>query len=78
MACTKNPKRFLFWRWNGECDDEIMRFGRFMLSSNHFIILMQCKHCGCQHKRAFVSESELLDIYKIPIEIIKEHRDKLF
>lgn len=77
MSCTKNHKRFLCWKWNGEHEDKIIRFGRFMKGSNHFIVLFECEHCKRQRKQSFVSESVLLE-KGVDIEAIIFHRDKLF
>lgn len=77
MSCTKNHKRFLFWKHNGDHDDQIVRFGRFMQGSINFIVLFECKHCKRQRKQNFVPESVLLE-KGVDIETIILHRDKLF
>lgn len=77
MSCTKNPKRFLFFKWNGEHDDIVVRFGRFIIGSTNFIVLHECKHCKRQRKQNFVSESALLE-KGVDIETIISHRDKIF
>jgi hypothetical protein len=77
MSCTKNPKRFLLWKYNGDHDYKIVRFGRFIHGSNHYIVLFECKHCGCQYKQNFVSEASLIE-RGVDIETVIFHRDKLF
>ena len=77
MRCIQNPKRFLFWKWNGDHEDKIIRFGRFMSCSNNYIVLYECKHCGRQYKKSFVSEATLLE-QGVDIETIKQHRSIIF
>ena len=79
MSCINNKKRFLFWEYEGDHDYKINKFGRFMnaRTNSYFVAQFECKKCGVQHTRHFVSETELLR-HGIPIEQIAEQRDKVF
>lgn len=77
MACTKNPKRLLFIKYNGPHDYKIARFGKFILGSNSYIVVFECKYCGCQHKENFITETQLAEM-GVPIETIKQHRGIIF
>jgi hypothetical protein len=76
MSCTKNIKRFLFWKYEGGHDFKVIKFGRFIVNArtdSYFVTRFECKHCGVQHVRHFVSESELLR-KGVPIETIAKNR----
>jgi len=75
--CIKNPKRFLFWKYYGDCKYSVVRFGRFMRTSAQFIALFECQLCKRQIKKQFVSEDTLLEM-GVPIETIIENRDKMY
>lgn len=75
--CIKNPKRFLFWKYYGDCKYKVVRFGRFMKTSAQFIATFECILCQRQTKNHFVSEGTLLEM-EVPIETIIECRDKLY
>jgi len=75
--CINNPKRFLFWKYNGDCKYKIVRFGRFMQTSAQFVATFECMLCQRQTKQHFVSEDTLLEM-GVPIETIIEHRNKLY
>jgi len=77
--CIKNPKRFLFWKWQGDCLFKALKFGKFMKysSTSLFVVRYECTLCGRQFTNNFVSEDTLLED-GVPIETIIEHRDKLF
>ena len=75
--CIKNPKRFLFWKYNGDCKYKIVRFGRFMRSSAQFVALFECVYCKRQSKNHFVSEDTLSEM-GVPIETIIENREKMY
>lgn len=79
MSCTKNIKKLLFWKWEGDHDYKINKFGRFMnaRTNSYFVAQFECKNCGVQHTRHFVSENELLR-NGITIEQIANQRDKVF
>lgn len=78
MSSTKNPQKFLWIKYQGEHDMKVIRFGRFMLdASSNFETLMECRLCGVQQKRMFVSEDELLAM-GVSIEEIVERRSQLF
>jgi hypothetical protein len=75
--CIKNPKRFLFWKYNGDCEYKVVKFGRFMHCSSQFVATYECVLCGLQTKKHFVSEGTLLEM-GVPIETIIANRDKLY
>jgi hypothetical protein len=75
--CIKNPKRFLFWEYYGDCKNKVVRFGRFMECSSQFVATFECVLCGRQTKQHFVSEDTLLEM-GVPIETIIENRKKLY
>lgn len=77
MSCIANQKKFLLFKWEGQHKLQIVRFGRFMEGSKHFIVLIECSLCGIQEKRNFVTEGELLKM-GVPIAVIKEHRSTIF
>lgn len=79
MSCTKNIKKFLIWKWEGDHDYKINKFGRFVngRTNSYFVAQFECKNCGAQHTRHFVSENELLR-NGITIEQIANQRDKVF
>jgi len=77
MSCTKNPQRFLFFRWFGGHSFKIIRLGRFMHGSDDFVVLYECQKCGAQTTRSFVSEGELLE-YGLTIEEIAKARNRIF
>lgn len=79
MSCTKNKKRFLFWEFEGEHDFKATKFGRFnnAINNSYFVTKFECKACGVQHIRNFVSENELLR-NGISIEEIASKRNTLF
>lgn len=79
MSCTKNKKRFLFWKFEGEHDFKVIQFGRFMIARNnsYFVTRFECKACGVQHVRNFVSENELLR-HGVSIDEIASKRNSLF
>lgn len=77
--CIKNPKRFLFWKWLGDCQYKVLRFGKFMkiYHSSLFVVRYECELCGRQYTNSFVSEDTLLE-KGVSIEAIIEHRNKEF
>ena len=79
MSCTKNIRRFLFWKYEGDHDFKINKFGRFMnaRTNSYFVAQFECKRCGVQHTRHFVSENELLR-HGVSIETIAENRNNIF
>lgn len=77
MSCINNPKHLLFIKYNGDHDDRVIRFGRFMSESKYFIVLYQCSLCGRQHKDSFVSEEQLL-AKGVSIDEIRKQRNVIF
>lgn len=73
MACTKNPKRFLWSRYNGPHTEEIIMITKFMDCSTSYITTWKCINCGAERVRQFVSHEELLEqgITNDQIEIAK-------
>lgn len=75
--CIKNPKRFLFWKYYGDCKYKVVRFGRCIIGSGQLIAKLECMMCGRQIKSQFISEDTLLEM-GVSTETIIEHRDKMF
>jgi hypothetical protein len=79
IMCIKNPKRFLFWKYLGDCQYRIVRFGKFMKISRSslFVVRYECELCGRQYTDNFVSEDTLLE-NGVSVETIIENRNKEF
>lgn len=73
MSCKQNKKRFLFLTFYGPHKTRVLSFGRFMAESNGFFVVTECKLCGIQKKRHFVTEDELIEL-GVSIEQIADHR----
>lgn len=55
----------------------VLRFGRFMAESRGFVAITECRLCGIQEKRNFLSEDELIEL-GVSIEQIAGHRNVIF
>ena len=62
MSCTKNPKKFLFFRWNGEHDFVIKKVKAFQRYGDIFEVEKECRQCGCESIRHIVKWDELLEM----------------
>lgn len=77
MSCTKNPKRFLFVKYEGPHEMRLIKFGRFMACSKDFMGLAECCKCRIQQKLTFVTEEDLLKM-GATIEQIAQGRNTIF
>ena len=60
MECLKNPKRFLFVRYNGSHRYKPAHLSKFMATSTNFVVDYKCVLCGALKVRHFVEWDELL------------------
>lgn len=61
MSCTKNPKKFLFVKYNGSHDavpSYVSRFGSFSWAL--YNVSYRCKLCGCSLGNNVVPESDMV------------------
>jgi len=47
MKCTNNPKSWLFFKWDGECDPQDTYIRASAFNGDSFVDT-ECKLCGCQ------------------------------
>jgi hypothetical protein len=77
MSCLKNPKRFLFFRYNGEHDLRVTAVRPFQRYGDIFVVKRECKLCGCELIRHIVKWDELLEM-GLTNEQIKKAQSDLF
>lgn len=62
MACIKNPKKFLFFRWNGKHKKKIEYICRFGVCSwAKYECDFKCEACGVNLGDIILSEETLLE-----------------
>ncbi len=62
MSCIKNPKKWLWFKYQGDHVNRMLSLSKFMPTSDCFIIEWECELCGCKENEHFVSWNDLLHI----------------
>jgi len=75
--CIAKKKKFLFFSWYGDHEEEITYVSAFMRGDKMFVVQYECKCCGSQRERHFVPWSELIHA-GIPSSDLIEISDNVF
>lgn len=73
--CIKNPKRFLIWKWYGDCETKVVKFWRPFKEYAQLRATFMCKLCGRVYD-SYTSEETLVKT-GVPVEEIILHRNEL-
>ncbi len=71
MSCIKNPKKWLWFKYEGDHDYRAIRVWKFMDCSSEFCAELKCILCGAKTIRYFIEWDELQRI-GIPNEQIEK------